>query len=187
MARRFLPRTVRTAGGLFGLLAALAAAHPAASPAQDVDGPPPPGWTEPEHPDWERSAEPRAEPAPEPEEPSPSATLRVTPADAQRLEHELNAMRDRLLELRAERSRLNDEVRQLGDVHGSLDEALVGPTSGFRAGRRRQEVEERERVLGLRQTSLEEEERTLTRSRIHLEKLLRELQRTPEALPPAIS
>jgi chromosome segregation ATPase len=104
------------------------------------------------------------------------------------VERELKAIRDRLLELRAEHSRMNDELRQLGDVHGSLDEALAGPaTSGFRAGRRRQELEERERSLGRRQASLEDEERTLTRSRIVLERLLRELRRRPAVLPRAIS
>jgi hypothetical protein len=188
MERRFHPRAVKAAGGLVGLLAAVAAAHPGPALAQNLEGLELPAWTAPQRPDWQRSAEPKVERTPEQPEPDPSAGLRVTPADAQRLEHELSAIRDRLLELRSERSRLNDELRQLGDVHGSLDEALWGhATSGFRAGRARQDVEERERAVGSRQASLEEEERTLTRTRIHLERLLRELQRLPEALPHAIS
>ncbi len=86
---------------------------------------------------------------------------------------------------------MNDELRRLGDVHGSLDEALgdASPraSSGVRAGRRRQDVEEQERTLGNRQSSLEAEERTLMRSRIVLERLLRELRRRPDALPRAVS
>jgi chromosome segregation ATPase len=126
-----------------------------------------------------------------PEAPPASTTLRVTPTTADRIERELQAVRDRLLELRAERSRMNDELRRLGDMHGSLDEALGDASpranSGVRAGRRRQDVEERERTLGNAQSSLEVEERTLMRSRIVLERLLRELRRRPDALPRAVS
>jgi hypothetical protein len=186
MERRFHPLALTATGGLLGLLA-FAVAHPLPAPAQDLDDAPPPGWTEPTRPDGQRSAQPKPAPVPERAEPDPSATLRITPADAQRVERELKAIRDRLLELRAERSRLNDELRQLGGVHGNLDEALGGTTSGFRAGRIRQQVEERERELGSRQSTLEDEERTLMRSRDHLETLLRELQRLPQGLVPAIS
>jgi hypothetical protein len=184
-AVRFRPRP----GGIF---AALAVAVPAAGlAAQDVDARSPEEWNGPVRPPWQQSAEPRFEPLPPPEAPPASTTLRVTPTAADRIEHELQAIRDRLLELRAERSRMNDELRRLGDVHGSLDEALgdASPrsSSGVRAGRRRQDVEEHERTVGNQQSSLEAEERTLMRSRIVLERLLRELRRRPDALPRALS
>jgi hypothetical protein len=173
-------------GGLLGLLA-FAAARPLAAPAQALDESPRQGWTDPGRPDMQRSARPKPDPVPEQAAPDPSAGLRITPADAVRVERELSAIRERLLALRAERSRLTEELRQLGGVHGNLDEALSGTTSGFRAGRIQQQVEERERELGSRQSTLEEEERTLSRSRAHLETLLRELQRVPQGFLPAIS
>jgi hypothetical protein len=192
MAMNRLARAVRFRPRPGGFLAALAVAIPAAGlAAQDVDARSPEEWNGPVRPPWEQSAEPRVESVPLPEAPPASTTLRVTPTTADRIERELQAVRDRLLELRAERSRMNDELRRLGDMHGSLDEALGDASpranSGVRAGRRRQDVEERERTLGNAQSSLEVEERTLMRSRIVLERLLRELRRRPDALPRAVS
>jgi len=119
-------------------------------------------------------------------DPDRPSKLRLTPKDLSTLEHRLQELRERSLELRAERAHLEDELRRLGDVQGSLDEAMSGPASpALDASRRRQEVEERARALQERLGSLEAEERGIGHAQAEIQKLLQELR--PKPPPRAIS
>ena len=163
-----------------GVLVVLAASLPGPARAlQSWDAPAAADDAESER--LDRLPEPATGPAPRTEESRPAAPP-LTAATVRRLEAELRQLRQALLELRSARSRVYDDLRRLGDLHGSLDDALAEPRDArIRLGARRQALEERERTLWQRLRAVEEEERQTMRAQENLERLLRVLPEHPGA------